>query len=57
MAKPIEGNPVIKGRSARRFRKMFLSKTTPSPESVERNKKDIEVYRAMRQYGKREDDE
>lgn len=50
MAKPIEGNPVIKGKAARNFRKMFLSKTTPSPESVERNKRDIETFLSAKKF-------
>ncbi len=44
MAKPIIDNPVIKGKAAKQFKAMFLAKSTPSPERVEQNKKDVETY-------------
>jgi len=48
MAKPIKGNPIIRGRAAKQFKSMFLSKSDPSPERVEQNKKDIEVFLSTR---------
>ena len=44
MAQPIRDNPVIRGRAAKQFRRMFLSKSDPSKETVERNKKDVELF-------------
>ncbi len=46
MAKPIEENPIIKGKAAKQFKEMFLTKTAPSPERIERNKKDVETYQS-----------
>ena len=48
MAKPIKGNPIIRGRAAKQFKNMFLSKSYPSPERVEQNKKDVEVFLSTR---------
>jgi len=44
MANPIKGNPVIRGRAARQFKKMFLAESTPSPERVEQNKRDVKTF-------------
>ena len=46
MAKPIKDNPIIRGKVARRVRKMVLSHATPSADRVKQNKKDIEIYMA-----------
>ena len=40
----ILSNPVIKGKQAREFSRLFLNKTTPSTERVKQNEKDIEVF-------------
>ena len=45
MAKPIKENPVLRGKAAKQFSKLFLSDTKPDPEKVERHKKDVEVFR------------
>jgi hypothetical protein len=47
MAKPIMQNPTITGKAAKEFSKLFLHKTTPSAEKLERNRKDIELYRSV----------
>jgi len=44
MAKPIISNPVLKGKVAKEFSKIFLSKEVPSPERAKQNKKDIGVF-------------
>ncbi len=44
MAKPIKDNPVVRGKAARQLRSIILSRTTPSAERIEQNKKDIELY-------------
>ena len=46
MAKPIIPNPVLRGKVAREFERRFLSNTMLDPAKAERNKKDIELYRA-----------
>ena len=46
MAKPIRDNPVIRGKAAKQFKEMFLTKTAPSPKRVEQNKKDVETYQS-----------
>ncbi len=48
MAKPIMQNPTIKGKAAKEFSRLFLSETTPSLEKLERNRKDIELYRSVK---------
>jgi len=48
MAKPIMQNPTIKGKAAKEFLRLFLSKATPSPERLEQNKKDIELYHSVK---------
>ena len=44
MAKPIKENPIIKGKAAKQFREMFLTKSAPSPERVEQNKRDVKTF-------------
>ena len=44
MAKPIRDNPTIRGKAAKQFKKMFLTESTPGPERVEQNKRDVETY-------------
>jgi len=44
MAKPIKDNPIIRGKAARQFRAMFLTKSTPSPERVEQHKRDVKTF-------------
>lgn len=46
MAKAIMQNPTIKGRAAKKFSEMFLSKDTLSSKKAEQNKKDLELYRS-----------
>lgn len=49
MAKPIKENPTIKGKAAKQFKEIFLTKSAPSPERAKQNKRDVETYRsAMR---------
>ena len=40
----IKDNPVITGKAAKQFEKMFLTNSVPSPERVEQNKKDVATY-------------
>jgi len=47
MAKPIMQNPTIRGKAAKEFSKLFLSRTTLTQEKLERNKKDVELYRSV----------
>ena len=44
MANPVRDNPTLRGKAAKQFEKMFLTKSTPDPKRVEQNKKDIETY-------------
>jgi len=44
MAKPLKDNPVIKGKAAKQFKAMFLTKSTPSLERVKQNKMDVETF-------------
>lgn len=46
MAKPIIPNPILRGKVAREFERRFLSNTRLDPTKAERNKKDLELYRA-----------
>lgn len=48
MAKPIMQNPTIRGKAAKEFSKLFLRESTPSPEKLERNRKDVELYRSVK---------
>ncbi len=44
MGKPNVIEPVITGKAAKQFEKMFLTNSVPSPERVEQNKKDVATY-------------
>ena len=44
MAKPIRDNPTIQGKAAKQFEEMFLSASTPSPERVKQNKRDVKTF-------------
>jgi len=46
MAKPIMPDPILRGRAARKFERIFLLNTKPDAKKTERNKKDLELYRA-----------
>ena len=45
MAKPIKENPVLRGKAAKQFNKLFLSDAQRDPEKIERHKKDVDVFR------------
>lgn len=47
MAKPIKQNPTIRGKAAKEYSRMFLSGTMLTKEKLERNKKDVELYRSV----------
>jgi hypothetical protein len=47
MAKPIIQNPIIRGKAAKEFAKMFLSKTQITQEKQERNKSDVQLYHSV----------
>ena len=44
MAKPILQNPIIRGKAAKEFTKLFPGESKLTPEKMERNKRDIELY-------------
>ncbi len=47
MAKPIIQNPTLRGKAAKEFSRIFLGTTTLTYEKLERNKKDVELYRSV----------
>ena len=49
MARPIKGNPIIRGKAAGQIRKMVLCDAVPSAKRIEQNKKDIQVYLSARE--------
>ncbi|MHB8105207.1 MAG: hypothetical protein ACYDG5_06680 [Dehalococcoidales bacterium] len=47
MAKPIIQNPTIRGKAAKEFSKLFLSKTPITQEKQERNRNDVHLYHSI----------
>lgn len=48
MAKPIKDNPTIQGKAAKQFERMFLKESTPSPERVKQNERDVKTFLSAR---------
>ena len=46
MAKPLMPDLILHGKVAREFERRFLLNTKLDPVKAERNKKDLELYRA-----------
>lgn len=50
MAKPIEADPILRGKVARDFEKKFVLNTKPDPDKVKRNEQDLAFYRANKAF-------
>jgi hypothetical protein len=48
MTRTIIYNPVLRGKAAREFKKTFILNAKLDPEKIERNKRDVALYRAYR---------
>ena len=47
MAKPIEANPILRGKAAKEFRE-YLAKAKPDVAKAERNRHDTEIYNKVK---------
>ncbi len=48
MAKPIESDPTLRGKAAKRFIERFLTNAKCDPGKAERDKAALDVYQKMR---------
>lgn len=48
MAKPIESDPTLHGKTAKRFVRQYITHVKHDPDKAKRDKKALDVYQSMK---------